>query len=173
MTRTVGCYQFAWLRWAALLVTLALLSTACGHKEVDAVLAEGQVHLQAAERLLRENSGNDKGLSEAVKLYRAQHGIDFIRLKERGEVAVAKLSETERLEVATRAAHGAEPILARIRMEAQRYPDTRKALLTVLPLITAGTTRAAAATIASLRKADAANPPIAMPADFTPVQHHH
>lgn len=172
MTRTVGCSLFARLRWFPLLVTLALLA-ACGNKEVDAVLAEGQVHLHAAERLLRENTGNEKGLADAARLYRGQHGIEFIRLKERGEAAVAKLSETERLEVATRAAHGAEPILARIRMEAQRYPDTRKALLAVLPLITAGTTRAAAATIASLRKADAANPPVAMPADFTPVEHHH
>jgi len=172
MTRTVGCSVFAWFRWAALLATVALLA-ACGNKEVDAVLAEGQVHLLAAERLLRENSGNEKSLAEAARLYRGQHGIEFIRLKERGERVVAKLSEAERMAVATQAAHGAEPILARIRMEAQRYPDTRKALLAILPLITAGTTRAAAATIASLRKADAANPPVAMPADFTPVEHHH
>ncbi len=165
MTRTFGTSYFAWLRRLALLLTLALLA-ACGHKEVDAVLADGQVHLQAAERLLRENSGNEKGLIEAVKLYRAQHGIEFIRLRERGEQAVAKLSESERAEVATQAAHGAEPILAKIRMEAQRYPDTRKALLAVLPLITAGTTRAGAL---SARPAATPAPATGMPADLTPV----
>ncbi len=147
-------------------------STACGHRESDAVVAAGMVHLQAAEKLLHDHSGDEKALVVAVTQYRSQHGIDFIHLKQRGEAAVAKLSESERTEVVTQAAHQAEPMLARIRMEAQKYPDSRKALIIVLPLITAGTTRAVATTLATPRgKPNASTTPqVGMPADLTPVR---
>lgn len=123
---------------------LAMALPGCADREVERLIDDSIVHLQAAERLMTEHAGDEKGLLEAAMSYRAEHGVEFIRLRTRGEALLAKMTEAEQNKLSTQARNRAEPIVARIGLQAQRYPDARKAMMLVRPLIVAGTPRPSA-----------------------------
>ncbi len=135
------------LRPAAHLVAVALLWVSlggCRPSPVDQLVQDSLEHLQAAERLMTEAAGDETKLREAVMLYRVQNAQEFARLRTEGEKQMAALSEEERRAVATAAKARADQILARMQLQAQKFPDSRRALVMVRPLVVAGTPKMAA-----------------------------
>lgn len=128
-----------------LLLALVLLG-GCQRRAVDRLVDDSLVHLEAAERLMQEAAGDEFKLREAVMLYRAEHGQEFSRLRAQGEAQLAALSEEERRSVAVQAKQRADALLAKLQLQAQRFPDSRRALVLVRPLVVAGTPKMAAGT---------------------------
>lgn len=136
------------LRWLAALTLLiaALPLSGCQKRAVDQLVDDSLVHLEAAEKLMQEAQGDEFKLREAVMLYRAQHAQEITRLRAQGEAQLAGLSEEERRAVAVQAKTRADALLAKLQLQAQRFPDSRKALVIVRPLVVAGTPKMAAGT---------------------------
>lgn len=135
------------LRKAARFAAIAVLLVSwggCRPAPVDKLVQDSLEHLRAAERLLTEAAGDETRLREAVMLYRVQHAQDFARLRSEGEAQMAQLTEEQRRTVATTAKSQADEILARMQLQAQKFPDSRRALVMLRPLVVAGTPKMAA-----------------------------
>lgn len=140
-----NCLRAAPLSVALLLAAWLLTSLGgCRPAPVDKLVQDSLEHLQAAERLMADAAGDETKLREAVMLYRVQHAEDFARLRAEGEAQMAKLTEEQRRAVATAAKSRADEILARMQLQAQKFPDSRRALVMVRPLVVAGTPKMAA-----------------------------
>jgi hypothetical protein len=122
--------------WSCLLLWLA---TACGPSEAERLVDQSLQHLQAAEQLLVQHHGDERALLEAALHYRGQHSLEFKALREKGETVLRALPAADRERVTANARSRAEPIVARISQAAQKYPDPRRALALVRPLVVAGT----------------------------------
>ncbi len=131
---------------AMLLAVLTLLAGACQKRAVDQLVDDSLVHLQAAEKLMQNAQGDEFKLREAVMIYRTEHSKEFARLRAQGESQMAALSEEERRAVAVQAKTRADALLAKLQLQAQRFPDSRRALILVRPLVVAGTPKMAAGT---------------------------
>lgn len=147
---------------------LAAILCGCRPSPVDKLVGQSLEHLQAAERLMTESGGDETKLREAVMLYRVQHSEEFARLRTEGEAQMATLSDEERRAVATAAKSKADAILARMQLQAQKFPDSRRALVMVRPLVVAGTPKMAAGARPNwIPPTPQAPPALGMPGDHT------
>lgn len=124
---------------AFLCLLLVLVCAACGRSEAEQLVDESLRHLQAAEDLLVRHAGDERALLEAALQYRGAHGHTFRPLRQRGEALLRDLPADERERITAQARTRAEPIVARIGQAAQKYPDAKRALAMVRPLVVAGT----------------------------------
>lgn len=107
--------------------------------EVLSLVDQSLVHLNAAEKGLREAEGDWKRLAEFSMHYRMEHGGEFAQLRQQGEALTARLSPLQRQKLAHLAQQKAAPTLAKIEQAAQRFADPQRALQMVRPLVVAGT----------------------------------
>lgn len=157
------------LRWRLAAAALLLAVVAgCRPSAVEKLVADSLEHLQAAERLMAEAAGDETKLREAIMLYRVQHTEEFARLRQEGEAQMAAMNEEQRRGVATAAKVKADAILARMQLHAQKFPDSRRALVMVRPLVVAGTPKMAANTRPNwIPPAAQAPPALGMPGNHT------
>ncbi len=130
---TVHCARLAALTCA--------LAVACARSPVDELVDRSFSHLETAADLLERHAGDEKALLEATMRYRAAHAAEFTALREQGERLMAQASEERQREIATAARNRASPLLSRIDVAAQKYPDRLRALTFVRPLVVAATPR--------------------------------
>ena len=112
-----------------------VLLAACTRSPVETLIDRSVVHLEAALVLMQEAKGDPTQLAVATMQYRAEHHADFVALRKEGEALLGKLDGEARRKVETEAHKRTTPIVARIETEAQKFPNPRRALLFVRPLI--------------------------------------
>ena len=107
--------------------------------EVVQLVDQSLVHLEAAERGLREADGDWKRLAEFSMHYRMEHSAEYVQLRQKGEALTASLTPLQRQKLAHLAQQKAAPTLAKTEQAAQRFADPQRALQMVRPLVVAGT----------------------------------
>ncbi len=127
------------LVWRSTFLAGLLTLSACQKPPIDVLVDRSVAHLQAAVDLMRAAHGDDGKLLVAAMHYRAQHHAEFVEERSQGEALLRTLNDEDKRGVETRAKNRTGPLLARIETESQKFPEPRRALRYVRPLIVAAT----------------------------------
>ncbi|MSQ82347.1 MAG: hypothetical protein EXR77_05420 [Myxococcales bacterium] len=126
----------------ALLLAAAIgWTTACTKPPLDVLVDKSFIHLEAATAMIERHAGDERALLEASMGYRAQHAGEFKALRTEGERLLADQPEETQRQMATASKNRAAPLLARIAAAVQKYPDQKRALSMIRPLVVTATPR--------------------------------
>ncbi len=118
---------------------LVVVASGCAKSPGERLVDRSLVHLQAAIDMLEESAGDERALLDRAMQYRAKHGSDIAQLRTDGEALIATLSEADAKAFFEASGSRSRKLDHQLQELARRFPDPKRALRLVRPLIVQAT----------------------------------